>query len=76
VAKFDLLLFNKAVSQDSPLYYAAENIEIHEYLREFKAKFETILSDLSEPQVWLFYEKKEKKSHDTVPLTSTAQLKV
>jgi hypothetical protein len=26
--------------------------------------------------VWLFYEKKEKKSHDTVPLTSTAQLKV
>jgi hypothetical protein len=71
VGSFDSPLYNKAPSHDSPLCYAAESFEIREYLREFKAKFETILNNLSGPLVQLFYEEKgDEKSHDTVPLKS------
>jgi hypothetical protein len=35
-------------------------MENREYLREFKAKFETILNGLTGPQVELFYRQKRR----------------
>jgi hypothetical protein len=39
---------------------SGESFEIREYLREFKAKFESILNNLSGPLVQLFYEGKPR----------------
>ncbi len=48
---------------------SGESFEIREHLREFKAKFKTILDNLSGPLVLLFYEKKtEMKNLMTLSL--------